>query len=286
MATVLDARRASARETVVLFRTLEALGGRLGGARRVVHCVGDPGRADRDELRALRVSVRTAQAVDDRVPYANKVRMLQAEYARCDHVLAVDNDVAVAADPTPWIGGSRVAAKPAEADVLSLREWELLYAHFGLPMPEARCVTHLQARETAPYFNSGVLVVPARVARDLGTTWERCCRALAAAVLARPRALPFVVPHPPLIEQLALSLTLQALALPVRELPLALNFPTHRPVHPAFGPDDVRPVLLHHHHRLAVDGTLLPCTHTAANVAIARVNATLATVAALRARDD
>jgi hypothetical protein len=273
VATVFEARQPFVNDVWILYRTLNVLGGKMREANKIAYCIGDLSAIDRDRLVSLGVSIRQTKVVDPRLPYANKLRMFQSDYKDADYLIALDNDIAVAGDISAWIGGSEFRAKPAEVDVLTLPQWQLVFSHFGLQMPHGRHMTHFQAKKTVTYFNSGVLFVPVRFVISLGAVWESYVRALSDAILDEGGTLPFIVPHPPLIDQLALALTVQHLGLPCKKLPLALNFPIHRPsVHPRFHPHKITPLLLHHHHRLDVDGSLRFSGYNAPDVAIALVN--------------
>jgi hypothetical protein len=90
--------------------------------------------------------------------------------------------------------------------------------------------------------------------------------------------LPEIAEHPVFITEFSLALALASAKLPFRGLPLALNFPTDRRVHPALEPRNTSPYILHHHHRLSPDGGLLPCHYDEINAVIAEVNACLRSI--------
>jgi SAM-dependent methyltransferase len=166
-----------------------------------------------------------------------------------------------------------VQAKVVDNDPVGLELWPALFDARGVAIPTARYRTDYADRTTIPYFNSGVLAVPAPMCEPLLAEWGAGVRWLLDhgydQLPVRFDQLRFFT------DQFALALALASLRLPVRALPLALNFPTHEPLHVASGVDSCMPVLVHHHHRLERDGQLQASPHPAPNAAIDRVNVEL-----------
>lgn len=267
VACVAEPREPYCGEVELLFRTLRRLGGNLAGARAVAYFVGRPGAEIRKTLAALDVSVRIVDPFDARCPHANKLRMLECrdEY---EYLLALDTDIAVAGDFSSEILGASIAAKPADQDLLTIEEWSELFSGFGLELPQARYVTSFALKETIPYFNSGVLLLPRPFVDPLREQWSTRIRGF----LDAPEKLRANDKLGYYIDQIALALALAAGRFPIRALPLSMNFPTHSRIHGAHRPGRIQPLLLHHHHRRAENGTLRHCTHEVANRCIDQVN--------------
>ena len=271
VATVAEDREPFASETVYLFRTLDHFGGDLRRARRVAYFVGSAESPAVGRLTELGVTVKVVDPVDARTPYANKLRMLDAS-EDCDYLVALDTDVVVTRDFSVFLQGASVAAKPAGRIRLTLEQWVRVFDYFGLQLPRARYLTTARLDETIPYFNDGVVFVPKEHVGRLATEWRSFVRKV---VDAYPE-LPDVAEHPVFITEFSLALALASARLPFRALPLALNFPTDRRVHPALEPRSTSPYILHHHHRLSPAGELLFCHYEEVNAVIAEVNACLA----------
>jgi hypothetical protein len=78
-------------------------------------------------------------------------------------------------------------------------------------------------------------------------------------------------------DQIALALALARDGIPVRELPLEMNFPLHHPVHSALEPTRITPLLLHHHHIWWDSKRLSDCFYENINREIRRIHAILST---------
>lgn len=269
--TTFENRAPYTAEVEILYRTLAAYGGELARARRIACAVGPPDPFVVEVLADLDVEVREVAPFDERCPHANKVAMLDLA-GDGDFVLALDTDVAVAGDPSAWLSPGSVVAKPVDMDPIGLDGWPALFAARGLDVPRGRHLCDFTALETIPYFNSGVVGVPAAWCEQLGAAWREEVTWLLDSWDELP---PSFGQHRFFTDQFALALALARLELPVRALPVECNFPTHHPLHRSLGPDARRPALLHHHHLLRDDGELLPCTHPGANDAIERVNVEL-----------
>jgi hypothetical protein len=148
-----------------------------------------------------------------------------------------------------------------------MAEWEHLFAFFGLEVPCSRYLTTVDKVETIAYFNSGVLIIPRHHIVPLREAW----RTFLERILAAHPVLPEVARHS-FSDQFALTIALAAGRIPVRALSHEMNFPTHMPVHPDWRPEALEPFIIHHHHRLAPDGGLLPCLYTHVNRDINRIN--------------
>src|SRR5690606_3701120 len=172
VATTFENAHPYAMETEILFRTLAANGGRLARARRIACSVGEPDPFVAQVLADLDVEVCVVERFDERCPHANKLAMLELADASTDLVLALDTDIAVAADPLSWLTSDAVLAKPVDVETVSTGVWQLLFDTRGVAMPSTRYLTAFTAATTIPYFNSGVLGVPAEHCAQLHAAWS------------------------------------------------------------------------------------------------------------------
>ena len=99
-------------------------------------------------------------------------------------------------------------------------------------------------KETIPYFNSGVLLIPKKFVPILYETWKSYVLKLLSAY----KNLPEIKKYSFFTDQFALSLALKDAAIPQKALPLEMNFPTHSVVHKNWNPNKINPYLLHYHH--------------------------------------
>jgi hypothetical protein len=254
-------------ETLAL--SLRAFGGRLTDAPLVVNVVGGIETGRQRRLEQLGVTVRVVAQVDARNAFANKLRMLElTDELEFDLLLALDCDIAIAAEPALAERLDAIGAKPADVDPLSARQWRRLFAALELDPPDKPVLATTSGRPMAPYFNSGVLLVPATLCADLRRRWTDA-HARLAALLERDR---FLIPPPAHFyrDQFALAAALQSL--PWHALPVALNFPTHLPVAATALADSPPPALLHYHGELDRDGFLLRPRCARASAAVERVN--------------
>jgi len=268
VATVVENRPPFVHEAELLFRTLRRFGGDLSRARCVAHFVGFADPAAVERLANLGVSTEVVEPFDERYPHANKIRMLETAARDFDYLVALDTDIVVARDFSAHVMGASVALKPVDGERLTLKQWESLFARFGLALPLARYTTSNGMDETVPYFNSGVLVIPRDHVQPLAAAWGSFVRRL----LDMGADVPEIADYRFFTDQFALALALAEARLPFRPLPLEMNFPTHRPTHPALEPDRLNPYLIHHHHRVSPAGEVLPCSYATVDAAIADVN--------------
>ena len=239
----------------------------MSDARCAAKFVGSVDPATARRLQGLGVGVEVVDRVDPRSPHANKIRMLEGA-GDAEVLIALDNDIAVTGDFSAHLDGGSVAAKPEDLDPLTAGQWAHLYSFFGLEVPPERFRTTFTWSEIVAYFNTGVLCLPGRYVGRIHDTWLAVVRRL----LDSAAALPEVAKWRMYQEQIAFALALAEARLPVRALPLEMNFPTHALVHPAWAPGAVVPALVHHHHRLWSDGRIMPTGYAGADARIAAVN--------------
>jgi glycosyltransferase involved in cell wall biosynthesis len=246
-----DAPRSLA-QTLRLVRSIRWFGGRTAAARILVCAVETIRPEARAVLEALGAEVRIVPRFDARSPFANKLQFFaEAETTGASSYLLLDCDTLLVGDPLPLLPGSVFSAAIADVPSVTHDVFVRLFAHFGLPLPPRRHVTTLLPEPTIAYFNSGVISVPAPLARDLVAAWRDFNRRL----LDDPALLAPCEHH---ANQAALALAVAARAIPYREAPAALNLPIHMP-QLARTPEFLatEPVILHYHGRVDADGFLL-----------------------------
>ena len=165
--------------------SIRGFAGALANAAIVVNFVDGVEPRFAAPLEALGVQLRIVPRVSAANPLANKLRMLElhAEH-EFDVLVALDCDVIVVGDPSPWIDPGRIAAKAADFDRFDDDEWRRLFDVVRVPVPERTLTATATGQRTYPYFNSGVVLVPhdalraaaGRVARDLRRPRHRARR--------------------------------------------------------------------------------------------------------------
>jgi glycosyltransferase involved in cell wall biosynthesis len=239
-------------QTLRLVRSIRWFGGRAAAARILVCAVESIRPEARAALAALGAEVRVVPRFDARSPFANKLQFFaEAETTGASFLLLLDCDTLLVGDPLPLMPGGVFSAAIADVPSVTHDVFVRLFAHFGLRLPPRRHTTTLLPEPTIAYFNSGVLSVPAPLARDLATAWRDYNRRL----LDDPALLAPCERH---ANQAALALAVAARAIPYQAAPAALNLPIHMP-HLARTPEllAAEPVILHYHGRVDADGFLL-----------------------------
>ena len=272
---VFESKAPYADEAVLLYRTLDALGGTMAGARRRAYCAGPVEDGTRRALEGLAVEVVVVEGLIPEYPHANKIRMFEQRPGE-KILVALDTDVCIAGDFGRWLSAEMAAIKQVDQNPLDDDQWKRLFGYFGLEVPRVRYLTHFDAAPVTAYFNTGVVVMPSSRCAELTEAWEEFTRVLWAnydTVGLGVRDKRFFS------DQFGFALALEELAIPTRALPLEMNFPPHQDIHPLFDPDSISPLLIHHHHEVEA-GRLRHCNHPGPNRAIDRVNAALAGQAA------
>lgn len=222
----------------------------LPAATRLVACVPTPaaewGTPAADTLRflqALDVAVATVVnpcGVD--YPIGNKIPCVDVA-ADADYAVFLDSDVFVLEgfDPARHFT-AEFSAKPADVS-RSFRgtnaDWQRAYALCAVGEPSRRVFATVSGDEMWPYFNAGVIAVPA--ACGFGRVWAAC-----AATIDGDGSIPGLRPH---LDQIALPVAVARAGLRFRALPEALNFPAHlKPLPP------VAPMICHYHQPVIVAG--------------------------------
>ncbi len=253
-----------------LMLTLRELGGKLSDSPVIVNFVEGCQANYQSILHQLGVKVRIVDRYDQRCPHANKLRMLDlADDFNFTLLLALDIDTVIANDFTIFLSGDLLSAKIVDGTPFTIEQWQAIFAYFGLPLPEQRYYTTTTYVPVIPYFNSGVLIIPVKVLAILSKYWTDYVKLLLDLLELEAKPIPT---HPFFVDQIALSLALTAANLPVRPLPVAMNFPTHVEIAPPFNPRQIEPYILHYHHRITGQGLLQQCFYPKANQVIAKIN--------------
>jgi len=269
VASVAENREPMLREAGWLFHSLRKFGGRLADARGRLYVI-DSLPDDTAHLEALGVEIKCVPTIEPSSPHCNKIHMLLDDHAT-DWLVALDIDTVITGDFSDYLGEPVLAAKIVDQNPLPEELWERFYAHFGLSLPRERYLTHFYSRESNPYFNTGVLLIPGNRRAALGAAWLR----YVPGVMDLYSREPEIARHGFFTDQFAFALALTATGLDYRPLPLEMNFPTHIPVHPMFVSADTRPLILHHHHRIIPEGGLAYCGYAEVNCLVDRFNKSL-----------
>jgi hypothetical protein len=218
----------------------------------LIACLPEPesqwGAVSPEALRVLAsLGVRTVairNVIDDAYPIGNKVTCLDVA-TDADRMVFLDTDILCLEpfDPGRWFARG-FNAKPADAVgfVDNPQDWQAVYGMFGVVGLGRRVVTSVAGQVICPYFNAGVIGVPAR--SGLGALWADCCRTLAAAdALWENRSLPAKWPF---LDQISLPVAVARAGLDVAILGERLNFPANlRPL--AAAAEEGGPILCHYH---------------------------------------
>lgn len=235
--------------------SVRLFGGTLADSAIVVNFVDAVDRGVAEQLEALGAQIRIVHRFDPRTPYANKLRVLElAAELDAELIVGLDCDVVVVGDLRPQLSGTEVAAKPADIDRLTDVQWRALFQELRVPMPSRSVIATTTGRPMYPYFNSGVVSVPATLAGRLLNSWATTLDELFELFSRNPSVVPpewrFHA------DQFALACALARDGFPVRPLPVSFNFPTHVPVHPAALRDAPSPLILHYHRDITPEGFL------------------------------
>ncbi len=275
---VLENTDAFIAEGLALARSLRAFGGPHADARCELHFV-ECTPHDTTQFDALGVTLTTVPRFDRRSPQSNKLGMFHP--VETDYLLAVDADVLVVGDVTPYLIGTAIAAVPANAaKVLSHARWQEVFADAGVSFPSDRLLAPFSWQETIPYFNSGVLVVPGTRVASLREEWVRRTHELFEADDARDW---WSTPQRAHVNQIALAIAASTGAFPRRALPIEMNYMLIDDELPAAHDGEHRvPLLLHVFHRIDFasgrvvgSATAVPGHHRPVREAIERYNALL-----------
>lgn len=247
-----------------LVQSIRWFGGELANARIVAGAVEHIDARARRALEALDVDVRIVPRFHPGNAAGNRLQIFDELRGAASHYLILDCDTLVVRDRLPYLKLDVFHAKIAPLPTVTHEVFERLFAHFGLPLPERTNVTGYTNTPTIPYFNSGVISIPAALAETLAPEWRKY-----NALLASEPGL--VAPCEKHLHQAALAIALAATKIPTAEMGAELNYQlnaTHLPAPPGYA--DLDPVILHYHDLVDDNGQLLPTPFPKAQAAIDR----------------
>jgi hypothetical protein len=208
------------------------------------------------------VAVRVVEPVDPVIRYTNKLRMFEVpQEMEAEILVALDCDVVVVGDIGQFLSSESISAKPADRDMLSDSQWRRIFRALEIAPPARTFVTTSFGQRTYPYANSGVLLVPRHLCKELLSNWAQYARTLEEVY----RSAEDLALRKKYTDQIALTCALAAGRFPVRALPVTMNMPTHINIRPTLIPslDDVR--IVHYHGGLDDQGFLRRCRYPAVN---------------------
>jgi SAM-dependent methyltransferase len=217
----------------------------MAGADVIVCIVDNVDSEYRNEFEKLGASVRIVSRFSPVHPQSNKLRFLELpEIAAYDTVMLLDCDTIVVQDPSVYIDGQSLQARMAGYPTVPYEIFRELFSFFGLPLPSAEYRCAVSGTPTIWYVNTGVLIFPQRILRELFPVWRRYTDRLCENISLLKDAGNFC-------EQASLSLAFADHRVPFKNLRLAMNCPM--PADSANIPDELRscdPVIIHYHHQV------------------------------------
>jgi hypothetical protein len=244
-----------------LVQSIRWFGGELAGAQVMVCVVGEPDRSFRQALEGYEAEVRTVAPFHPRNPAADKLQFFpEAWETGHEMLLLLDCDTVVVQDPLPWMRRGSFQAKIAPLPTVTPEVFERLFRHYGLPLPPREHVNSFTGTATIRYCNSGVILVPSALSRQILPVWRDYNARLADEI-------EILHPCERQCNQASLSLALAACSIPFEEAPVELNFQlnlSHLP--PPVGYFAVDPAILHYHDEADSEGYLLHTTYPFAQV--------------------
>ena len=258
-------------ETEYLFRTLNQFGGKLSQAKKWACFIEEPHQTVRNVLEELGVTIKVIAPLDMRDPYSHKIRLLdEAIKEDIDYLVVLDTDIVVAGDFSSYIEGDSIKAKPANYDVLGMENWKILFEHFNLKFPNERIKTTASGVMTIPLFGSGVMIFPKKYLKILYEPYSKQIRTLCdhREEGKLPKSLPDLRRGN---EVFALALTLSKLGITCSPLPLKMNYPTVK-VSPDENPLSLKPLIIHHHHKISEQGNIVYSPYENINKIIDKIN--------------
>ncbi len=244
-----------------LVQSIRWFGGELASAQVMVCVVGEPDRSFRQALEGYGAEVRIVSPFHQRNPVADKLQFFpEALETEREMLLLLDCDTVVVQDPLPWMRRGSFQAKIAPLPNVTPEVFEGVFRHYGLPLPPREHVNSFTGTATIRYCNSGMILVPSALARQIIPVWRDYNARLADEI-------EILHPCERQCNQASLSLALAACPIPFAEAPVELNFQlnlSHLP--PPVGYFAVDPAILHYHDRVDPEGYLLHTPYPFAQV--------------------
>jgi hypothetical protein len=175
-------------------------------------------------------------------PIGNKIPCVDV-VVPAERIVFLDSDILLLDTfaPARHLAGP-FTAKPADISTSfpgAPADWHRGYAMCGVPAPLRRVFATVSGDVMWPYFNAGVVGVPA--GSGFGAAWAACARAIDADT-----SFPGRRPH---LDQIALPIAAAREGLRFTALPEAFNFPAHAKPLPASAP-----AICHYHWPTVVAG--------------------------------
>lgn len=174
-------------------------------------------------------------------PIGNKIPCVDV-VVPAERIVFLDSDILLldTFDPDRHMAGA-FTAKPADLSTFqgAAKDWHRAYAMCGVTAPLRRVFATVSGDVMWPYFNAGVVGVPA--GSGFGVAWAACARAIDADT-----SFPSRRPH---LDQIALPIAAAREGLRFTALPEAFNFPAHIKPLPASAP-----AICHYHWPTVVAG--------------------------------
>lgn len=250
-----------------LVQSIRWFGGELAGARFMVCVAGELGRSFRQAFESYGAEVRIVSPFHQRNRMADKLQFFpEAWETDREMLLLLDCDTVVVQDPLPWMRRGSFQAKIAPLPTVTPEVFERVFRHYGLPLPAREHVNSFAGTATIRYCNSGVILLPSALARQIIPVWRDYNARLADEI-------EILHPCERQCNQASLSLALAACPVPFAEAPVELNFQlnlSHLP--PPEGYFSVDPAILHYHDRVDPEGYLLHSPYPFAQVRIEAFN--------------
>jgi hypothetical protein len=271
-------------EVLLLFKTIKKFGGKVADGILVANFVKSIDPTVKQSLEDLEVEVRILEPFDTRNPLSNKLRMLEMDDYDYDVLIALDCDTAVVRDFSSQINPHFFQAMPVASDV-TVQQWQKLLSYLKWDFPPGSFNT--EKRTIFPYFNSGVMSIPKQYVKRLRKTWgEYILRLFEAQELWR--ATNTVDQTTYSFEEMALSLAREKEKIPLKLLPLAMNFVVYvssvknhfkakygsdiQSIPESEMPDNILPFILHYFHSYDTNGLIMKTGYKMLDLALQQVN--------------
>jgi hypothetical protein len=246
-----------------LVQSIRWFGGEMADARVRICVVGELGRSFRQEFERYGAEVRIVSRLQNHHRVANQPQLFPEVWETDrEMLLLLACDTVVVQDPLPWMRRGSFQAKIAPLPTVTPEVFERIFHHYALPLPAREHVNSFAGTPTIPYCNSGMILLPAHLARRILPVWSDYNQRLAG----EPEIL-----HPceRQSHQASLSLALAACPVPFAEAPAELNFQLNlSQLPPPEGFFAVDPAILHYYDRADPEGYLLHTPYPFAQVRI------------------
>ena len=258
-------------ETEYLFRTLNRFGGKLSQAIKWACFIEEPHPLLRKVLEELGVTVKIIKPLDDRNPFSHKTQLLdEADKEDIDYLVVLDTDIVIVEDFSSFIEGDSIKAKPVNNDAVGFENWKVVFKHFNLKFPSERIITTVTDEITVPIYGSGVMIYPKKYLKMVYEPYANFIHTWNDDM--DEGKFPIDVPHLRKVnEQYSLALTLSKLCIKVSPLPVKMNCTTSQ-LSPKQKPLQLKPLIMHHHHRISVNGDVQHSPYENINKIIDKIN--------------